>query len=614
MKNYIISMKKLLLVLLMLLAATTYAGDIDKAYKALNSGDYTNAIKFLREVLQDDYKNAMANYGMARFYFLKDNKANNLDSANFYIKEAAKYYINNPDNKDTKKALTLGVRDFTIKELLKSINVEAYNRAEAANTPESYQFFLDSYTDEGLRSQATRMRNQRALILARGKNDYKALADFVQKYPNADEIVEVKEQYEKLLFDQITSEKTMAAYKKYMDEYPMGKYVVEAKKQYNEALFDSYVKKNQLVAWIQFDIDFPTHPRNSDVQDTIYKLATSDGSIEAYRNFIRGYKKNKNIPNAWNQLYLLYTASATEDVYNNFALEFRDYPNKDRLKVDLEFSKLNIKPFQRNGKWGYAEQPRPDSIHLVIPFEFEEALEFSGGLAAVRTKPCTENKCTYFYIDKGANRVFKREFNYAGNFDNGFAIVGSGNCESEDSCFYGIIDKRGEYIADPEYDVIEDASEGYYLASKNGKFGYLDRTGEEVISMKYSDGLPFSQGVAAVSLDGNWFFIDNNGRQLFINRFTDVSSFKDSLCAVTLDGVSWGYVDMRGELVIPTIYESAEDFNGGFAIISKKEKDTKMRDAFISQRYKIDKAGKVIEKITAPKVTTAKSSTRKAKK
>ena len=107
------------------------------------------------------------------------------------------------------------------------------------------------------------------------------------------------------------------------------------------------------------------------------------------------------------------------------------------------------------------------------------------------------------------------------------------------------------------------------------------------------------------------FFIDKTGKQIFINRFHDVSSFSDSLCAVTPDGSTWGYIDMSGNFVIQPVYETAEDFVNGFGIISKKEPDPKNKSMFISQRYKIDRNGKILEKLTAPKENSKKTSKRR---
>jgi hypothetical protein len=279
---------------------------------------------------------------------------------------------------------------------------------------------------------------------------------------------------------------------------------------------------------------------------------------------------------------------------------------------DIELSQKDLRPFQRDGKWGYAYQPTKDSLVIHIMPEYEEAYDFNGGLAAVRSKACND-KCIYYYINKSNQRAVESDFNFAGDFKNGYAVVGVGNCEAEDACKYGIVDTRGKYVVAPSYDVIEEESEGLFLASKNEKFGFINNRGDVVISLKYSDGLSFSQGAAAVAIDENWFFIDKEGRQLFINRFNDVSSFSDSLCAVTLDGENWGYIDMSGNFVVDAIYKDAEDFENGFAIVSKEEKDPRNKSLTINQRYRIDKKGKVMEKLTMPKSATGSKKKRTRK-
>src|ERR1019366_2530039 len=119
-----------------------FAGDIEKAFKYLNTGDYANAQKYLREAISDEPDNAAANYGLAKFYFLKDNKLYNVDSANIYIKQAAKKIPLKPDDKQTKKFLNIGVRDYTIQALQQDINQAAYAVAEQQHTVESYQVFI----------------------------------------------------------------------------------------------------------------------------------------------------------------------------------------------------------------------------------------------------------------------------------------------------------------------------------------------------------------------------------------------------------------------------------------------------------------------------------------
>jgi hypothetical protein len=591
-------------------ASGVLAGDVEKAFKYLNTGDYANAKKYLDEAINDEKANVAANYGMAKFYSLRDNKLYNLDSANLYIKRAAAKLPLNPDDKQTKKFLTFGVRDYTVQALQQDINQSAYAVAEKENTVESYQYFIDNYTDKGLLNRSTEMRNQLAYIRARAKNDPKVLDDFIKKYPDADQVKEAKELYEKLLYEQTTADKSYQSYKAYLDQYPNGAYINDAKKNYDEKLIQYYNDKHDLKLYVEFAARYKEHPAYNSVQDSIYKLATKAATIDAFRNFVNTYTDNRNVRDAWMQLYTLYTAAGTEEIYRKFIDEFPGFPDKNKVYIDLQASNLDMKPFQQNGKWGYAVQPAKDSIAIVIPFEYDEAYSFNSGLAAVRSVPCDESKCTYFYIDKHNKRAFPLSFNYAGNFENGFAIVGVGACEV-DSCKYGMIDKRGNWTIQPVYDELDDPTEGLYMASKDERYGFLDHDGQPVISLKYTNAMPFSEGVTAVAIDTNWFFIDKTGKQLFYDYFHDVSGFKDSLCAVSKDGDSWGYIDRSGSMVIPAIYESAEDFDAGFAIVSKKEKDLKHKGFFISQRYRIDKAGKVVEKLLAPKEKAPKKASKK---
>ncbi len=587
-----------------------FAGDLDKAFKYLNTGDYPNASKYLREVILEEPGNAAVNYGMAKYFSFRDNKDYNLDSANFYIKLAAKKLPLNPDDKQTKKFLALGVRDYTIESLQKTINFDAYAVAEKDNTLESYQHFIDHYTDPGLLTQAVSLRNQKAYIRALSYKTPEALDEFIKKYPDAAEVKRAVELFEKMLYERITADRNYASYKKYMDSFPSGAFYKLAKQNYEAKVLEYYLQKNNAESYSEFLKLYKTHPGYALVEDSLYRLITAGGTIEDYRKFIQAYRENRNVKDAWEQLYILFTAEATEEAYKTFKAYYPDFPAPERIEKDIELAKLNLRPIQQGDKYGYAWQPAPDSIAVIIPFQFEEAFEFKCGYAAVREKECNDSQCVYFYIDKTDRRAITNNYNYAGDFTGGYAVVGLGNCET-DECKYGIIDKRGKFIVAPEYDEIDDPTGGLYLAAKGDKYGFINYRSAQLISFKYTDALPFSEGLAAVAIDSFWFFIDTAGVQKFLTVYRDVSSFKYGLCAVTPDKTGWGYIDTSGAFVIEPLYEWAGDFEGGFAIVAKKEKDPKNKSLFISQRYKIDRTGKIIEKLTAPKEPAKKSGRKK---
>lgn len=596
-------------------SVAVFSSDLNKAFKALNTGDYVNAQKYLLEVIADEPQNPAANFGLAKFYFLKDNKLYNLDSANAYIKKAVAKVPLNPDDKQTKKYLALGVRDYTIKALQQDINQAAFSYSEGLHTVESYQHFIDNYPDSGMILRSVNMRNQLAYIRARGKNDPWALDTFIKTYPAADQVPEAKEFFQKLLYEQTTADKTYTAYKKYLDLYPTGAYIKEAKKNYEALLLEYYNNKHDLEGYKEFVTNYKDHPAYNSIQDSIYVIATKAATIESFRNFVKNYKNNRNVNDAWMKLYLLSTAEGTESVYRIFLDNNVDFPDKHKIYHDIELSARELKPYKKDDKFGYGfvKDTTPDSVSFIIPVQYDEATEFRCGVASVRNQPCTDSRCTYFYIDKDNKKAFgDRTFNYAGYFDKGFAIVGIGDCEV-DSCKYGMINKLGNWSIPPVYNDFEDPADGLYLVSQDSLYGFINQQGKAVISLKYSNAVSFSEGVAAVALDTNWFFIDTTGKQLFFDNFHDVSNFKDSVCAVSKDGENWGYIDRSGAFIIQPDYEDAGDFENGVAIVSKKEKDLKHKGLFISQRYKIDKAGKVIEKLLAPKEASKKGKKKRGK-
>ena len=300
----------------------------------------------------------------------------------------------------------------------------------------------------------------------------------MKKYPDAVQVKEANALYEKLLYEQTTANQTYPAYKNYLDKYPNGAYVADAKRNYEAKLLEYYNNRHDLEGYVEFDKNYPNHPAHGAIQDSIYEIVTAPGTLEVCKNFILQYKNNRNVNRAWNKLYVLFTAPATADVYQQFLSYYPDFPDKDRVYRDMQLSQLDLKPLKQGDKWGYAYQPTPDSIAMIIPALYEEALPFKEGLASVRTKPC-DDICTYFYIDKRGDRAIEGTFNFTGDFNKGLAIVGIGNCDA-DSCLYGIINKAGKWVVTPVYNELNDPAEGMYLVSREDKYGYLNAEGKLV--------------------------------------------------------------------------------------------------------------------------------------
>lgn len=109
--------------------------------------------------------------------------------------------------------------------------------------------------------------------------------------------------------------------------------------------------------------------------------------------------------------------------------------------------------------------------------------------------------------------------------------------------------------------------------------------GKEVIPHIYEKADCFYMGYAAVVLNGKTGLIDLKGIQIIPCEFdNDLLYFENNLALIKKDG-KFGYIDVNADIIIPIIYDEAEDFSNGKAKV--KRDDTWLL---------IDKTGKEFQK------------------
>jgi hypothetical protein len=608
MKKYIAP----LLIGILTAASQAQAGDLDKAFKTLNAGEYDKAYLYLHEEMHDDPRSVAAQYGLGKFFSSHDNKYFNLDSATIYITRAYAAVPLKADDKTTKKYLKYGVRDFTIESLYNAVNKEAYDKAAATNTFESFENFIKYCKDEKLKADAVDKRDAIKFDQIKEKPQIETLKAFLNDYPLSKKVAEANELYERMLYESMTKDNTYEAYKAYVDQYPTGPYVKEAQANYDKKLYEYYVSRNNLDSYILFAQNYTKSPYLGAVQDSIYTFSTREHRAEDYNHFIKNFPSNRNILDAWNHLYDIYTQHATDSDYIFFQKIYPNSPFKDRIQQDIYLAQLPLVPFkQSDGKYGYINTA---NLELTINPQYSKAYEFSGGLAAVALSDC-DDTCYFSFIDKTGKVVINKSFSTTGDFVNGKAIVAANYC-GKDPCHYGTIDRRGDYVIPPVYEDLQPISEGLYAAHNQKGYGFIDEYGKVVIPFIYQDATSFNEGAAAVQRDSVWIFISQTGTQLFPKTFTNISAFSSGLASVTDNDSTYGYIDKTGNWAIQPIYEYAEPFEGDTAVVSLKETNKKSKDYGLSFRYKIDKTGRQYYKILNPNavIATKKNTPKKKKK
>ena len=144
----------------------------------------------------------------------------------------------------------------------------------------------------------------------------------------------------------------------------------------------------------------------------------------------------------------------------------------------------------------------------------------------------------------------------------------------------GFINTAGTIVIEPEYDWVEDFSEGLAVAAKGakvignnlieakGKWGYVTPTGKLAIEMVYEQARSFHEGMAAVKLNGLWGYINKKGEIVIKPQFSKAFDFSNGLASVN-NGLKYGFINKQGKLIIDYKYDSVNDLQDGFIAVNE---------------------------------------------
>ena len=228
-----------------------------------------------------------------------------------------------------------------------------------------------------------------------------------------------------------------------------------------------------------------------------------------------------------------------------------------QVKTEQELTPVN--------KYGYQDA----SGKIVIPLQYDNASEFSEGLAAVETEGSFGK---WGYINEKGDMVIAPKYQSAGLFSSGLAPV-------QVNEKYGFIDKTGKMVIQPQFDDANSFSGN--IASvrigdwMDGKWGCIDKTGKMVIQPKYEHAPAFMSGlVAYIETDGKKVLINNKGKTVIefpseaeVNIWHD---FENGWAPVKVND-KYGLADENGWVVEPQ-FEEAVVF-GAMAWVTKDDKN-----------------------------------------
>lgn len=176
------------------------------------------------------------------------------------------------------------------------------------------------------------------------------------------------------------------------------------------------------------------------------------------------------------------------------------------------------------------------------------ASRFSEGLAWVLNE---DQK--FGYIDPSGKEVIKCSYDYADQFSEGLALVGT---ENDYDGKYGFIDTKGKVVipfqANRGYGSFNEGfcwffDSGSEADAWDGKFGTIDKKGKTVIapSSAIQDANAFQGGVAVFG-DGEYYgLINARGKQIVLPKYDWMAQLPAGI--VVGKGEKWGVIDCKGK-------------------------------------------------------------------
>ena len=259
---------------------------------------------------------------------------------------------------------------------------------------------------------------------------------------------------------------------------------------------------------------------------------------------------------------------------------------------ELSDSMISVK--EDDEKWGY-EKVYYDNLlkttmsDRVIPCKFDEAYNFENGLAMVKSgdayfinkkgeyvKPVKEvadeeitnntgEQTESISIDYINLRGERIIRGKPGNLS-GLFLNGAALVQMDGK--WGYMNKQGTIIIPCRYDSAGSFNEGLATVKQNNKWGFIYQDGDTLTSCRFDYAYNFHNGIAIIKMNGKYGYIDKTGLILIPCQFDMAYTFKDSV-AIIRNGDQFGFINKAGRLVIPAEYDDAFDFHEGLAAVQR---------------------------------------------
>ena len=143
---------------------------------------------------------------------------------------------------------------------------------------------------------------------------------------------------------------------------------------------------------------------------------------------------------------------------------------------------------------------------------------------------------------------------------------------------WGFKDRFDNVVISPSYDGCRDFHEGLAAVMVDGKWGVINEAGVSVVDFSYDRIDDFSEGYVYAVKDSVSYYINEYGAPQQLKDGYTYGRFSDGLASVSDHRTGkWGYMDVKGRIVIDPIYDEVSDFSNEIARVVYKGKERYIR-------------------------------------
>lgn len=316
-------------------------------------------------------------------------------------------------------------------------------------------------------------------------------------------------------------------------------------------------------------------PTGEEILPAIYKETTifEDGFALVFETKL---KKWKFIDIKGNELKIPYETFTPKSVFGIGEQTFKDglayiVVNKKTACINTKGEAVHPAEYDEMSRFknGYSVGQKgmdfyvlkPDGSTQKIQAATDHVDDFCEGLAPFRT-----TADTWGYLAPDGTVSIQAQFSKVGYFNNGLAWAKNA------SGMVGFINTKGEWVIQPTYTKVTDfdTPEKISIAKTAAGEVLLKMNGDVITVDGATDIMNFSEGLAAARKGEVWGFINAKGEWVVPATYTRVERFSDGLANVRMVD-KWGAIDKTGKVSVPVEYSKIGNISEGLIEVRQGE-------------------------------------------